>query len=89
MVLSAALHVIKAPYYGKGASEEIFKRCTRYELDGQLHPMERVILDDLREEHDDELARLSDAGLVEVDQDILKLTTRGALLSNEVFTLLA
>jgi Mg2+-importing ATPase len=36
----------------KGASEEVFKRCTRYELDGQIYPMERVILDDLREEHD-------------------------------------
>jgi Mg2+-importing ATPase len=36
----------------KGAPEEIFKRCTRYELEGQIRPMERVILDDLREEHD-------------------------------------
>jgi Mg2+-importing ATPase len=36
----------------KGAPEEIFKRCTQYELDGQPRPMERVILDDLREEHD-------------------------------------
>ena len=37
----------------KGASEAIFKRCTRYELDGKIYPMERVILDDLRVEHDD------------------------------------
>jgi Mg2+-importing ATPase len=36
----------------KGAPEEIFRRCTRYELDGEFHPIERVILDDLREEHD-------------------------------------
>jgi P-type Mg2+ transporter len=36
----------------KGASEEVFRRCSRYELDGQTCPMERVILDDLREEHD-------------------------------------
>jgi Mg2+-importing ATPase len=36
----------------KGAPEEIFKRCNRYELDGQPHPMERVIIDDLRVEHD-------------------------------------
>ncbi len=37
----------------KGASEAIFKRCTRYELDGKIYPMERVILDDLRVEHDE------------------------------------
>jgi P-type Mg2+ transporter len=42
----------------KGAPEEIFRRCTRYELDGQARPIERVILDDLREEHD----RLSSDG---------------------------
>ncbi|HWY85151.1 MAG TPA: magnesium-translocating P-type ATPase, partial [Gemmataceae bacterium] len=36
----------------KGAAEEIFKRCTRYELEGEPHPIERVIIDDLREEHD-------------------------------------
>jgi Mg2+-importing ATPase len=35
----------------KGAPEEIFRRCTHYELDGETHPIERVILDDLREEH--------------------------------------
>jgi P-type Mg2+ transporter len=49
--------VVESPETGhrivcKGASEEIFKRCTRYELDGKVRPMERVILDDLREEHD-------------------------------------
>jgi Mg2+-importing ATPase len=36
----------------KGASEEIFKRCTQYELDGKPRPMEQIILEDLREEHD-------------------------------------
>ena len=36
----------------KGAAEEIFKRCTRYELEGEARPIERVIIDDLREEHD-------------------------------------
>jgi oxygen-independent coproporphyrinogen III oxidase len=44
---------------------------------------------DLREEYDVELGRLCAAGLIELDQDLLKLTTRGALLSNEVFAALA
>lgn len=44
---------------------------------------------DLREQYDAELSRLSDAGLIEIDQELLKLTTRGALLSNEVFAALA
>jgi oxygen-independent coproporphyrinogen-3 oxidase len=44
---------------------------------------------DLREEYGSELERLSDAGLIEIDQELLKLTTRGALLSNEVFAALA
>src|SRR5216683_3530537 len=36
----------------KGAPEEIFRRCTRFELEGQLHPVEQMLLDDLREECD-------------------------------------
>jgi len=44
---------------------------------------------DLLTEYDGELARLSEAGLIEVDQSMLRLTKRGALLSNEVFTALA
>ncbi|HNC75409.1 MAG TPA: HAD-IC family P-type ATPase, partial [Elusimicrobiota bacterium] len=36
----------------KGAPEEIFKRCARYELDGEIFPMEDLILRDLQEEHD-------------------------------------
>jgi len=35
----------------KGAPEEVFRRCTRYELNGELLPMEQLILDDLREEY--------------------------------------
>jgi oxygen-independent coproporphyrinogen III oxidase len=38
----------------------------------------------LREEYDAELAHLREAGLIQIDQDVLRLTTRGALLSNEV-----
>jgi Mg2+-importing ATPase len=36
----------------KGAPEEIFKRCTFFELEGQPHPMEPFIIADLREEYD-------------------------------------
>ena len=42
---------------------------------------------DLREEYGDDLARLREAGLVELDDDLLRLTASGALLSNEVFSL--
>lgn len=44
---------------------------------------------DLREDYDAELGRLREAGLIEFDRDLLKLTARGALLSNEVFAALA
>ncbi|HYB90408.1 MAG TPA: HAD-IC family P-type ATPase, partial [Candidatus Binataceae bacterium] len=36
----------------KGAPESIFTRCTQFELDGELYPMEQIILDDLKEEYD-------------------------------------
>jgi len=44
---------------------------------------------DLRAEYSSELVRLSDAGLIEIDEDLMRLTKRGALLSNEVFATLA
>ena len=40
---------------------------------------------DPRQEHARELARFREAGLVEIDGDLLRLTRSGALLSNEVF----
>jgi oxygen-independent coproporphyrinogen-3 oxidase len=40
---------------------------------------------DLREEHCEELQRFREAGLVEFDGDLIKLTRAGALLSNEIF----
>jgi oxygen-independent coproporphyrinogen III oxidase len=40
---------------------------------------------DLRAEYADDLTRLSEAGLIKLDHDLMKLTTTGALLSNEVF----
>ncbi|HEX5703784.1 MAG TPA: radical SAM family heme chaperone HemW [Pyrinomonadaceae bacterium] len=44
---------------------------------------------DLREQFNGELDRLKAGGLVAIDEERLKLTTRGALLSNEVFAALA
>jgi len=44
---------------------------------------------DLREQFNGELDRLKAAGLVAIDEERLKLTPRGALLSNEVFAALA
>jgi Mg2+-importing ATPase len=35
----------------KGAPEEVFKRCTRFELEGKIHPMQPILLVDLEEEH--------------------------------------
>ena len=40
---------------------------------------------DLRDEHADDLDRFCEAGLVELDGDLIRLTRSGALLSNEVF----
>ena len=40
---------------------------------------------DLRTEHKGDLERFKDAGLIEFDGDLLRLTSSGALLSNEVF----
>jgi len=36
----------------KGAPEEIFKKCTKYELEGEILDMEDLILSDLKEEYD-------------------------------------
>jgi oxygen-independent coproporphyrinogen-3 oxidase len=40
---------------------------------------------DLRDEHADDLQRFHEAGLVELDGDLIRLTRAGALMSNEVF----
>lgn len=36
----------------KGAPEEIYKRCTHYELDGETFEMEGLILSDVKDEYD-------------------------------------
>ena len=36
----------------KGAPEAVFARCTQFELEEQLYPMEQLLLDELRQEYD-------------------------------------
>jgi Mg2+-importing ATPase len=36
----------------KGAPEQLFERCTRFELDGEVNPIDEVLIADLREEHE-------------------------------------
>jgi len=45
----------------------------------------RVFGFDLREKHKQDLTRFREAGLIECNDELLKLTRAGALLSNEVF----
>ena len=44
---------------------------------------------DLRDQYEADLHRLVAAGLIEIDDGLMRLTKRGALLSNEVFAALA
>lgn len=37
----------------KGSPEEVFKRCTRFELNGEFFPIDEAIVHDLKEEYDD------------------------------------
>ncbi len=50
-----------------------------------LDEFDRKFARDVRGEHAADLARLGDAGLIEINSNTLRLTTAGALLSNEVF----
>jgi len=36
----------------KGAPESVFIKCTQFELDGEILPMDPLLLEDLKEEHD-------------------------------------
>jgi Mg2+-importing ATPase len=36
----------------KGAPEEVFKRCSQFELDKEVQPIEAVLIEELREEHE-------------------------------------
>jgi Mg2+-importing ATPase len=37
----------------KGAPEEIFRRCTRFELHGEVMPLDPILIQDLKEEYED------------------------------------
>jgi len=50
-----------------------------------LNEYQKLFGFDLREKHEDDLTRFREAGLIECDEDFLKLTRAGALMSNEVF----
>lgn len=50
-----------------------------------LSDYQRLFGRDIRADHEDDLERFREAGLIECDGDLLKLTRAGALLSNEVF----
>jgi oxygen-independent coproporphyrinogen-3 oxidase len=50
-----------------------------------LHEYQARFGTDFREVYRDELTRFRAAGLVEFDDQVIKLTSHGALLSNEVF----
>jgi oxygen-independent coproporphyrinogen-3 oxidase len=51
-----------------------------------LQDYEQEFGSDLRIEHENDLVRFREAGLIECSGDLLKLTRAGALLSNEVFS---
>lgn len=49
--------VVRAPegkdrIISKGAPEAIFPRCQNFELDGELYPMDHLLLEDLKEEYE-------------------------------------
>jgi Mg2+-importing ATPase len=67
----------KTTLISKGAPEEIFKRCTKYELDGEILDMEYLILADLKEEYE----RLSSDGF-----RVLALAYRNFTDKNSGFT---
>lgn len=50
-----------------------------------LNAFNRKYTRDVRRDYAADLARLGDAGLIEFDNDTMRLTSTGALLSNEVF----
>ena len=37
----------------KGAPEAVFQRCNRFELDGEVYPIDPLLIADLKEEYDD------------------------------------
>ena len=50
-----------------------------------LSDYERMFGVDIRDEHSDDFDRFHEAGLIEFDGDVVRLTRAGALMSNEIF----
>lgn len=67
--------------------EHIFLKLRLLEQ-GILLPEYAAQFQDLRHTHKEDLARLKEAGLIEISDEQVKLTSAGALLSNEVFAAL-
>lgn len=67
-------------------SETIFLGLRLISRGVDLCDYERRFGVNLRQQHAAELRRLSEAGLIEVSGDVMKLTGAGALLSNEVLS---
>ena len=53
-MMSVVVSTPKGPHrlICKGAPESVFNRCTQFELDGELYPMDPLLLEDLKEEYD-------------------------------------
>jgi oxygen-independent coproporphyrinogen-3 oxidase len=70
--------------HGERESEAVFLGLRMMQgLD--LENYQTVFGTDLRQTHRDDLARFRDAGLIEYQGELLRLTRAGALMSNEVF----
>ena len=50
VVVSTPMH--KHRLICKGAPESVLTRCTQFELDGDLYPMDPLLIDDLKQEYD-------------------------------------
>jgi len=66
------------------ASEYVFLGL-RLEDGVNLGQYAELFGEDLIEKHRDEISRLLDSDLIEIDRDLIKLTRKGKLFSNEVF----
>jgi oxygen-independent coproporphyrinogen-3 oxidase len=70
------------------SAENLFLSLRLLERGVDLDEFTRKFQRDVRREQVAEIERLNDAGLIEFEGNTMRLTTRGALLSNEVFATL-
>ena len=69
-------------------AENLFLSLRLLERGIDLDEFTRKFQRDVRRDQAADIERLNDAGLIEFESNTMRLTTRGALLSNEVFTAL-